>query len=65
MARYCITMERTDRIEKWFDAADDEEAKQIADQIFENTEAGEYDFGELQHDYCLTNDVHEEIVSWS
>lgn len=66
MARYCITMERSLRISKWFDAENDEEAREQASLIHLRTEDEEYDSGDSEYDYALVNeDTNRTLVWWN
>ena len=64
MARYCITMERSVRIAKWFDAESDEGAKEQAHQIHLQTEDEEYESGSSEYDYALVNEDTDRTLVW-
>lgn len=65
MAQYCITMEQTLRIAKWFEAEDDEAAEDIAAQIYEETDMEEYMSVGMEGDYALDSDDGRTIIGWS
>lgn len=65
MGQYCITMEQTLRIAKWFEAEDDEAAEDIAAQIYEETDMEEYMSGDTEGDYALDSDDGRTILGWS
>lgn len=65
MAQYCITMEQTLRIAKWFEAEDDEAAEDIAAQIYEETDVEEYMGAGMEGDYALVADNGRTILDWS
>ena len=65
MAQYCITMEQTLRIAKWFEAEDDEAAEDIAAQIYEETDMEEYMSVGMEGDYALDSDDGRIIIGWS
>lgn len=64
MAQYCITMEQTFRIAKWFEAANDEVARTIASDLFYNTDVEEYMGGSSEDDYALESDDGRTIIEW-
>ena len=64
MGRYCITMERTVRIAKWFEAEDDKQARELAEQIHLKTKDHEYEFGDSEYDYALASEDGRDLVLW-
>lgn len=64
MARYCITMEHTLRISKWFDAENDEEAKEQAHMIHLQAEDKEYEGGNSEYDYALECEDDGRTLVW-
>lgn len=66
MKRYCITMERTQRVAVWFKAPNDEKAEEEADRIFDSTTAADFEDGDEERDFAL-DDVSNgrTIISWS
>ena len=65
MGQYCITMEQTLCIAKWFEAEDDEAAEEIAAQIYEETDMEEFMSGDVEGDYALDSDDGRTILGWS
>ena len=65
MGQYCITMEQTLRIAKWFEAEDDEAAENMAAQIYEETSIEEYMSGGMEGDYSLVTDDGRTILDWA
>ena len=53
--KYCITMERTQRVAVWFDAPNDEKAEKEADRIFGAATAADFEDGDEERDYALDN----------
>lgn len=64
MKEYCITMERTLRISKWFEAENDEEAIELANKIYTETADDEYEDGSIEHLYALSEDNGRTVVDW-
>lgn len=65
MPNYCITMERTLRIAKWFDAKDDAEACERANLIHLQTDDYEYEGGDSEYDYSLVcTENGNELIPW-
>lgn len=62
--KYCITMERTLRIAVNFDAANDDEAREKASEIFDNTSQDDFEQGSEEYDYALCDDTGRTIVDW-
>lgn len=64
--KYCITMERTQRVAVWFDAPNDEKAEKEADRIFGAATAADFEDGDEERDYALDNvDKGRTITPWS
>ena len=64
MGEYCITMERTTRIAKWFEAEDDNQARELADKIHMETKDSEYEDGDSEYDYALCDGGGRTVVGW-
>ena len=65
MNRYCITMERTTRIAKWFDADDHISAINAARKIFDETSKDEYESGDAEYDYAISCETTgTDVVTW-
>lgn len=64
MAQYCITMERTLRISKWFEAASDEAAEEVAQSVLLETDASEFEDGDIEFDYAVCSEDGLTIVDW-
>lgn len=63
--KYEITMERTVRLCVEFEADNDEEARQKAFDIFDDTEPFEYEHGYEEYDYAVHNyDTGHDVVMW-
>lgn len=62
--KYCITIERTMRIAKWFEAADDESATKEAHRIVNNVKPEEFEGGDKESDWALCADDGTMIVDW-
>lgn len=65
MGKYCITMERTLRIAKWFEAENDEIARGLADKIHMETKDSEYEGGDAEYDYALCHEGGCTVVDWN
>lgn len=64
MGQYCITMEQTLRIAKWFEAEDDAAAEGMAARIYRETDMEEYMSGVTEGDYALASDDGRTILGW-
>ena len=66
MKRYCITMERTQRVAVWFDAPNDEAAERKAERINDLAKPSDFETGDEERDFAL-EDVSEgrTIIDWS
>lgn len=62
--RYCITMERTARIAKWFDADDHIAACEAGAKIFSETTDEEFEIGDVERDYAIACDNGCDVVTW-
>ena len=62
--QYCITMERRVRFAKWFEAPDDEAAREEAKLIELLTEDAEYEAGESEYDYAVACEDGRYIIHW-
>lgn len=64
--KYCITMERTQRVAVWFEAENDEAAEQKAERIYDDTMPEDFESGSEEYDYAL-EDVSDgrTIIDWS
>lgn len=64
MGRYCITLELTKRISKWFEAECEDQAWELAEKINNETEDSEYEPGDSERDYSLCDAKGRTIISW-
>lgn len=63
--RYCITLEEVRRIAVYFDADNDEDAEEKADQINQKTESTDFADGTSERDYALCNtESGRTIIDW-
>ncbi len=64
--KYCITIERTQRIAVWFDAEDDEAAEEKAGEIYNTTQDHPHEFesGDTEYDYALDREDGGTILDW-
>lgn len=51
--RYCITLEKTMRVAKWFDAEDDAFAVDRAERVRDAISHDEYECGDIEYDFSL------------
>ena len=62
--KYCVTMERTVRIAKWFEAENDKAAMDLAHLIHVRTDDSEYENGDSEYDYALCDETGKDLVYW-
>ena len=65
VGKYCITIEKTERIAIWFDANGHEDAAITAEKIFDGKDKLNFSAGDTEHDYavvCLDDDT--DVVPW-
>ena len=65
--RYCITMERTQRVAVWYDANDDEDAEWRGDQILADFQEHPQKFadGDEEFEYAICSEDGGDIVTWT
>lgn len=66
MKKYCITMERTQRVAVWFKAKNDEAAEKEAERINDAAKPEDFESGDEERNYAL-DDVSDgrTIIDWS
>lgn len=65
MGKYCITIEKTERVAIWFDADGHGDAAAVAEKIFDGKDKMNFSGGDMEYDYavvCLDDSV--DVVSW-
>ncbi len=65
--RYCITLERTQRIAVWFEADGDDDACIKAEGILEQHKAdpSKFESGDVEYDYALDDDGGRSVIAWN
>ena len=63
--KYCITMERTQRVAVWFDARNDGKAEEKAMEIYGAVKPEDFDGGDEEYNFAVEN-VSEgtTLIDW-
>lgn len=63
--KFCITMERVQRISVEFEADGDDEAQEKAVEIYDQATPADFEKGTEEHDYALCDHTGRTLVDWS
>lgn len=61
--QYCITVSRVQTTAIWFDAEDDEEARERAAELYDDVDDADFDTGG-EFDYALDCEDGRCLVTW-
>lgn len=61
---YCITVSRTQTTAIWFDADNDDEAREKAEGLYDDVDDADFDGGS-DYDYALDSADGRCLVSWN
>lgn len=65
--KYCITMEKTQRISVWFEAANNNDAIKKGEKILQkhqDLDCG-FDGGYVEYDYAIDDENDRSVITWS